>query len=134
MKTLKQIKELYTSQTLDGRELTRLAQFIPENELKDFGLEIKPECVGKHTYVEMTREAVLAQLKEDVEFGFEKALNHRAISASLMFSVVMFWNWVLEEGLEDFDKNNYGAYGLPLFSTTANKYGFPDESDNFSWD
>ena len=134
MKTLTQIKEQYTSETLDGRELTRLAQFIPENELKDFGLELKPECVGKHKHVEMTREAVLAQLKDDVEFGFEKALNHRGISSGLMFDVVMFWNWVLEEGLEDYDEDNYAPYGLPLFSATANKYGFPDESDNFSWD
>jgi hypothetical protein len=32
------------------------------------------------------------------------------------------WNWILDEGLEDFD--DYAQYGLPLFKATAVKYGF----------
>ena len=131
MKTIKQIKELYEIKTIDRRELYRLAQFIPEGELEDFGLSKDPEYTGKHNHVEMTRDAILSQLKEDVDFGFEKALNHRSISAGAMFGVVMFWNWVLEEGLEDFDENNYAPYGIPLFKATAIKYGLPDRSDEF---
>ena len=128
MKTLQQIKTDYKSKTLDGRELLRLSQFIPENELYNFfGIVLKPDYVGKHKHIPFTRENVLAQLKEDVEFGFDKALNKRGISASLMFQTVMFWNWVLEEGLENFDKSNYAQYGLPLFKATAIKYGFPNE-------
>ena len=75
---------------------------------------------------------MLKQLKEDVEFGFEKALNKRGISSSLMFEVVRFWNWVLEEGLEDWDEDNYAMYGLPLFKATAVKYGWdnPIGDDN----
>lgn len=34
---------------------------------------------------EWTRENILEQLKSDVEFGFEKALDQRGISASLMW-------------------------------------------------
>lgn len=41
-----------------------------------------------------------------------------------MFGVVMSWNKVLEEGLEDWDEDNYRYYGLPLFKATALKYGF----------
>jgi len=122
MKTLQQVKEQYKSQTLDGRDLTRLMDFIPESELKDFGLELKDGWVGKHEHKEFTKENILPQLKEDVEFGFEKALNQRGISASLMYNVVQMWNWILEEGLEDFD--DYAQYGLPLFKATAEKYGF----------
>ena len=122
MKTLAQVKALYKSKTLDGRDLHRLMQFIPESELGDFGMELKPEYVGTHKHIEFTRENVLAQLEKDVEFGFEKALDQRGISAGLMAEVVMMWNWILEEGLEDFD--DYPMYGLPIFKATAVKYGF----------
>ena len=122
MKTLQQVKEMYKSQTIDGRDLSRLMQFIPEEELKDFGLELKDEYVGTHKHIEFTKENVLIQLEKDVAFGFEKALNQRSVSAGLMSEVVQMWNWILEEGLEDFD--DYPMYGLPIFKATAVKYGF----------
>ena len=122
MKTLQQVKEMYKSQTIDGRDLSRLVQFIPEEELKYFGLELKDEYVGTHKHIEFTKENVLIQLEKDVAFGFEKALNQRGISAGLMAEVVQMWNWILEEGLEDFD--DYPMYGLPIFKATAVKYGF----------
>lgn len=125
MKTLEQIKK-FKSSALDGRDIGRLLQFVPEADFADMGMELKPEFVGKHKALPLTREAVLEQLREDVAFGFEKALNQRGISSSLMFSVVSMWNWVLEEGLEDFSEENYAQYGLPLFKATAVKYGFPN--------
>jgi len=112
------------SACLDGRDMSRLASFIPESDLKKFGLELKEEFVGKHEHKAWTRENILAQLKEDVAFGFEKALDKRGLSSGLMYAVVRMWNFVLEEGLEDFDK--YAQYGLPLFKATAEKYGFPN--------
>lgn len=39
-----------------------------------------------------------------------------------MYECVAMWNWILEEGLENFD--SYAQYGLPLFKATAVKYGF----------
>lgn len=122
MKTLEQIAQLYTSKTIDGRDLNRLAQFIPEDMLPRFGLKLSPEYQGKHQALEFTRENVLKQLEKDVEFGFEKALDQRGISSGLMYNVVKMWNWILEEGLEDFE--DYAQYGLPLFKATAVKYGF----------
>lgn len=124
MKTLDQIAQEYKSQTFDGRDLYRLAQFVPEERLSEFGLALNPDCEDniEHKVVEFTRENVLKQLKKDVEFGFEKALGQRGISSSMMYQVVSMWNWILEEGLEDFD--DYAQYGLPLFKATAVKYGF----------
>ncbi len=123
MKTLEQIKKLYKSKTLDGRDIGRLINFLTEKEVKDsFDIELKDEYKEKHQPKPFTKENVLEQLKEDVEFGFEKALNQRGISAGLMYEVVSMWNWILEEGLEDF--NEYAQYGLPLFKATALKYGF----------
>lgn len=122
MKTLQQVKELYKFQCLDGRDLIRLSRFIPESELNDFGLKLSEGHAGSHEHDDFTRENILEQLKEDVAFGFEKALNKRGISAGMMAEVVQMWNWILEEGLEDFDK--YPMYGLPIFKATAVKYGF----------
>lgn len=126
MKTLEQIAKEYKSQTLDGRDLTRLAQFIPFDMLGEFGIEPTEEYNNSEkwntTIKPFTKENILAQLRKDVEFGFEKALDRRGISASLMYEVVKMWNWILEDGLEDFD--SYAQYGLPLFKTTAVKYGF----------
>lgn len=121
MKTLDFIIENYKSETLDGRDLNRLAQFVPKERLSEIGLSLKDEN-AEWNHKELTRENVLEQLKSDVEFGFEKALDKRGISAGLMYEVVSMWNWILEEGLEDFD--NYAQYGLPLFKATAVKYGF----------
>ena len=126
MKTLEYIAENYKSNTIDGRDFHRLAQFIPFDMLPKFGIEPNDEWNDKEKWdaniKPFTRENILKQLESDVEFGFEKALNKRGISSGLMYEVVKMWNWILEEGLEDFD--NYPMYGLPLFKATAVKYGF----------
>lgn len=122
MKTLEQIKTQYKSECLDGRDISRLGQFIKEDQFEDFGLVLNEEYKGKHEIIPFTKKNVLKQLKRDVAFGFEKALNQRGISSSLMYDVVKMWNWILEEGLENF--NDYPMYGLPLFKATALKYGF----------
>lgn len=120
MKTLEQIKELYQSKALDGRTLAGLIAFIPEKDLHHFDFNIKEGCV--HESVDFTRENVLAELEKDLEYAFAKALDRRSFSAELMYNIIRTWNWILEEGLEDFD--DYEMYGLPLFKATAIKYGF----------
>lgn len=126
MKTREQVKELYKSETLDGRDLIRLMNFFPTEDWAHFGIGIKdgvdPSQIEQPK--EWTKENILVQLEKDVEFGFEKALDQRGLSAGAMYNVVSMWNWILEEGLEDFD--NYAQYGLPLFKATALKYGFPN--------
>ncbi len=124
MKTLEQIKG-FKSETLDGRDLWRLSDFLPEDQLESFGIELKDEYKGKHKHKPLTSENVLKQLEKDVSFGFEKALDQRGLSSDAMYNVVRMWNWILEEGLEDFDK--YPMYGLPLFKATAVKYGFDNQ-------
>ena len=57
-------------------------------------------------------------------------MGQRGISASLMFEVVQMWNWILEEGLENYGDGNYAQYGLPLFKKTAVKYGFNNPIGN----
>lgn len=122
MKTLNEILDNYKDYAvvLDDRFGSRLAKFLTEEQLEKIGFKYD----GDEPYPEpkeWTRENILVQLKEDVEFGFEKALDKRGISASLMFAVVLGCNRVLEEGLEDYPEDNYAMYGLPLFKATAIK-------------
>lgn len=133
MKTLNEILDNYKDYAvvLDDRFGSRLAKFLTEEQLEKIGFKYD----GDEPYPEpkeWTRENILEQLKSDVEFGFEKALDQRGISASLMFYVVLRWNQVLEEGLENYPEENYAIYGLPLFKATAVKYGWenPIGDDN----
>lgn len=127
MKTIEEILSNYEEEWetfLDDRFGARLCQFLTEEQIESIGFSIKEEYKGQHVVKEWTRENILEQLESDVEFGFEKALNRRGISSGLMFDVVRKWNKVLEEGLEDWDKDHYAMYGLPLFKATAVKYGW----------
>ena len=127
MKTIEEILSNYEEEWatfLDDRFGARLCQFLTEEQIESIGFSINEEYKGQHVPKEWTRENILEQLKDDVEFGFEKALNRRGISSGLMFDVVRKWNKVLEEGLEDWDEDHYAMYGLPLFKATAVKYGW----------
>ena len=126
MKTLNEILDNYKDYAvvLDDRFGSRLAKFLTEEQLEKIGFKYDGDEPK-----EWTRGNILEQLKSDVEFGFEKALDQRDISASLMFYVVLRWNQVLEEGLENYPE---AMYGLPLFKATAVKYGWenPIGDDN----
>lgn len=126
MKTLEQVKNEYEFKSFDSRDKGRLCYFIEEKDLPDFKIELKDEYVGNHEAIPFTRENILLQLEKDLSFAFDKALNCRGLSASCMFGVIQMWNWILDEGLADFDEENYAQYGLPLFKATAVKYGFPN--------
>lgn len=110
---------------LEDRFGARLCDFLTERQAKKIGFSFKKGYV--HKKKPWTEENVLAQLGEDVAFGFEKALNQRGISASLMYEVVKSWCKVLENGFEDID---YPMYGLPLFKAVAVKYGFDNPIGN----
>lgn len=132
MMTLEQVID-FAKQNDDfaSRFGTRLCQFLTCDQVESLGFEFSSEESRKsHTTKEWCRDAVIAQLKDDVAFGFEKALNQRGLSAGLMASVVQSWNYVLQDGLEGFDE--YPMYGLPIFKATAMKYGFdnPIGDDN----
>lgn len=102
----------------------RLIDFLTEEQMKELGFEMKEEFKGTHKPIPYTEENVLKQLKRDVEFGYEKACNHRGISSSLMFEVVKDWCGVLQNGLENWSDDDYGPYGYPLFKAVNDKYGW----------
>ena len=125
MKTLEQILS-YKPECLDGRDLNRLAQFMTVDQLKRIGITDE-DALKKHEPREWTKQNVLKSLESDVDFAFEKALNKRGISSSLMFSCIKMWMWVLDdEEFQDYpeDTSHYAQYGLPLYKAVAVKYGF----------
>jgi len=121
MKTLEQIFT-HKSECIDGRDLTRLAAFVTADQLEKLGFALKEGAT--HKPVQFTRKNVLRRLKNDLAFGFEKALNQRGISASLMYEVVKMWMWVLDDPLADWDDEDYAQYGLRFFKAVALKYNF----------
>ena len=126
MKTKDEILSNYKDweMQLDDRFGSRFIQFLTQEEMQQIGFVLNEQFKDTWQPIEWTRENILERLKKDVDFGFGKALNQRGISASLMFEVVLRWNKILEEGLENWDEDVYAQYGLPLFKATAVKYGW----------
>ncbi len=140
MKSLDEVLSSFKSQAFDGRDLNRLTTFMTVEQIEAKGLAFESkEAKDNHKPREWTRENILERLEADVEFAFEKALNMRGLSSSMMFEVVKMWNNILDEGLQDWPDGNYAMYGLPLFKATAVKYGFPnpigdDDGDEAHYD
>lgn len=105
--------------TLDDRVGRRLIQFASDEQLKKLGYTYTGE--EKRTVVEWNEENIIKQMKDDVEFGIEKATNHRGISSSLMYEVCNTWCKILENDLVDCD---YGWYGHNMFQKLDEKYNF----------
>jgi len=118
---IKAIKSGKGSKCLDGRDFSRLCNYFSVEDWETFGFNLLDD-VEPPQPKELTKENILNDLKGDLEFAFEKALNCRGISSLFMFEVVKMWLWVLNDDLSDFDE--YAMYGLPLYKAVALKYGF----------
>lgn len=125
MKTLDYVKnhigEFEEDYIFDRRFTKRFIDFLPVEEWEQFGFGYR----GEDPYVpkEWTEENILAQLKRDVEFGYQKAINERGISSALMCLVVRAWCKVLENGLE-LDDDDTGYYSINQFTSVAEHYGW----------
>jgi hypothetical protein len=111
------------SEAMDGRDYSRLVDFMPLNEWSVFGCDWPHKDV-QPVQIELTEENVKKQLARDLDFAFEKALNQRGISASCMYAVIKMWMWVLEDDLQHCVE--YAQYGLPLLKKVAVKYDLPN--------
>ncbi len=124
MKTIEQVLDNYkefSDNFIEDRFGARFTDFCTEGQAARIGWGPK-EGFEWPDPKEWTEENVIAQLKSDVEFGWEKACDERGISSSLMYEVCQAWCRVLENGFEDFDY--YEPYGKPLFKAIAHKYGW----------
>lgn len=109
---------------LDGRDVTRLAQFFEVDEYASIGVELKEGVTPEEipAAIDWTEETILKQLEEDLEFALDKATGERGISSSLMYEVVKQWLWILEDDLAKHD--DYCDYGKDFFFEVKRKYKF----------
>jgi hypothetical protein len=113
------ISEIEFDDMFDRRFTKRFCSFLTIDEAKQLGFNY--QCEGGYIPKEWTEENIIAQLKEDLNFTIEKAINHRGISSSLMHDVLKSWCIVLENGLEN---TGYGWYGDKLIKAIDESYGF----------
>lgn len=107
---------------IDGRDLIRLSGWMPRSEWPRIGIAPLEGSFEPREPEPWSRESIVEQLRHDVAFGFEKALNKRGISSELMATVVRMWLWILDD--TRFEQVDYPQYGLPLFKAVAVAYGF----------
>ena len=114
------IDEFEEDHFIDRRFTKRFINFLPTSEWNKFGFEY----ISDEEFIptDWTEENIIAQLKEDTEFGYEKAINGRGISSELMAMVVNTWCKILENGL-NLDGDD-GWYHIKQFTTVAKHYGW----------
>ena len=129
--TNEKIENLNKMETsFDCRLGSRMTLFLTKEQMEKIGYTINDDSDYPKTQIEWTEENVLKQLREDVEFGIEKATGHRGISASLMWEVCMGWCTILENGLDKQYEDDYGYYGDKLFKAIDEYYNFGLVNEN----
>ena len=75
----------------------------------------------------LTREAVLADMREYMTFAWDKAWNHRGISAGRSVTKMEAWIWLLGDDavLKGVESTSYENYGAPKLALICQTYGFP---------
>lgn len=130
MKTLEEVLENFESQAIDGRDANRIAQFLKSDQLERIGVKLKTDADVEEydsNVVEWNEENVMKQIKEDVAFAFEKALDKRGLSAGMMAEVLLMWARILDEQSVLDQEDNYAQYGLPIAKAAALAWGFENE-------
>jgi hypothetical protein len=71
----------------------------------------------------LTREAVIEQMRDYMEFAWGKVEGHRGISASRSVMKMTAWLWLIDdEALVE--NRDYPQYGAPILHAVCAKYGF----------
>ncbi len=115
---------------LDDRDFMRLCGFFKAEHLPLLGFSLKEGRSPKEwdkKRKEWKRENFIKELKEDLDFAFEKAYGERGISSALMYEVIKMWLWILDDDL--YQCEEYEPYGLPFYKKVAEKYGFINKND-----
>ncbi len=110
---------------------TKFDQSLAEERMMNFEVEVLASYLAdKLTDPSEVRplkeEEVKAELLDYLGFAFDKAINHRGISASRSVEKLAAWAWVL--GLDELvafaaDDKNYSYYGVPVLKKFAAHFG-----------
>lgn len=101
-----------------------LLPFLPAEKAKPFLREDADLSQWKQHSLEA--EVVIDQMREYMEFAWEKVQDHRGLSAGRSISKMQAWLWLLEDD-ETFDfaqkSSNYPQYGAPILWRICKRYG-----------
>jgi len=131
MKTVEEIEEKYNYL---NQEDNRGDMFGYQREIMS---DFIPSCYKSEVDCPpLTRMAVEEKMLDYLSFAFDKAIDHRGISAQRSISKMGAWLWILdEEELLVFirDHNNFINYGMPILKKIAQKFdrSIPDEAKNW---
>ena len=114
MKSIRGILDNYKDYEtfLEDRFGKRFCKFLTIQQQGEIGFTLNAESRDNWEPKDWTYENVLLQLKDDAEFGLEKAENERGISSSLMYEVCSSWCKIIER--EDLVEE-YDNYGIDTF-------------------
>ena len=133
MRTLDEIVDFYRKNSKEdflGFTADVLLAYLPVERVKEFAKE--DADLSKWQPKLLTREAVLEEMKDYMEFAWDKAENHRGISAWRSVEKMQAWLWLLgDEPTLTFAKedDNYTNYGAPILMKICQIYGFPIPDD-----
>lgn len=77
------------------------------------------------------------KLYQTLEYGFNKAWNHRGISASIVQEQIVELMWLLgDDEMMQFAENdsNYENYGVPILKAVARKFEHPIPPEIETWE
>lgn len=96
---------------------------FPDADLKDW------------VTIPLTEADVIEDARKYMEFAWDKALNHRGISASRSIQKMQGWMWLLgkDELSHRCEKNEgYAPYGAPILAAICREMGWPIPSDEIT--
>lgn len=136
MRTVKEIQQriLEKSKELLSFQPEVLVRYLSLAEAKAIDMveaQATEEEWQSQIYHENTREVILGEMRNYMAtYGWDKALNHRGISASRTIDKMEAWIWLLGDNMfaEHLTNVPYTPYGGPQLKAICEQYGFPIDS------
>lgn len=134
MKTMDQVRARYTDESRRSHDLFGFGSAVLGVHLPE-GWQPGNEHV--HELYPLTEEFVRGEAIEYLKFAFDKALNHRGISAGRSVTKMREYAWLLDMdeavAFAD-DGTNYPYYGVPVLKHMARAFGVPLPSEIEAWE
>lgn len=126
MRTVNEIAEKANASTSWlGFDKEVLVPYLPFDLAKPYLKEGTTEQDWKPT--ELTKDVVLAEMKDYMDFAWGKVEDHRGISAGRSVEKMEAWLFILgdDETLAKVEAAGYPQYGAPKLAVICEAYGWP---------
>lgn len=134
MKTIEQIRERYNDEDRKAKAIFDFGSEVLGQYLPEYWKEEAREEMLKERPLE--EEAVRAKAIDYLHFAFDKALDHRGLSASRSVLKMREYAWILDldEAVAFADDDaNYPNYGVPVLKKMAQALGVEMPESIAAW-